>query len=378
MIDKVVCHNDSCRKIPSLVIDQNTPIIKIYCPEHKEGILRIKDYINSCKQGNNLLCSNCKKSAPLDNFMFYCNNCKKYLDSNCFNRSNCSRKNHDYDKVKVESSDNNCIHNKFYTKYCLNCKISLCNDCFKNNNTHKNHFLSDIRSKTINELDNMNNILKKQEEIFYKTKNIINNYLEELEDKLKLKRIIFQNYKKNKFNGSALNNLENLNLNINQEFFNKINSFYNKDYIYIKSAEKSLCLHYFNIMCGNIDNNINIPVKEEINLPKINNINNNNSNNNIPNIKKYSENDNNNDKNIINDYGRGKLIKSISEKNKIYSLLVLNTGNIAVGFSNGIIKIYKTEFKNNNNLPILLTIDKFKGRRINYLYQLIQKFNISN
>ena len=376
MIDKIVCHNESCSKIPSLVIDQNTPTIKIYCPEHKERILLIRDYINACEQGNDLRCYNCKKKAPLDNYIYYCNNCKKYLDSDCFNRGNCRRKNHDYDKVKVESSENNCKHNKFYTKYCLNCKISLCNDCLKNDNNHKNHLLRDIRAKTNNDLDNINNKLKIQEEIFYKTKNIINRYLEELEDKLKLKRIIFQNYKKNKFNGNALNNLENLNININEEFYNKINSFYNKDYIQINNTQKALSLYYFNKICLNIDNNINIPVKEEVILPRINNINNNinnNLNNNILNIKKYSEDDNNNDKTIINVHGRGKLIKCISEKNKIYSLLVLNTGNIAVGFSSGIIKIYKTEFKNNNNLPILLTIDKFKGRRINYLYQLKDK-----
>ena len=61
MLDKIVCHNESCRKIPSLIIDQNTPTVKIYCPEHKERILRIKDYINACEQGNNLRCSNCGK-----------------------------------------------------------------------------------------------------------------------------------------------------------------------------------------------------------------------------------------------------------------------------------------------------------------------------
>lgn len=376
MLDKIVCHNESCRKIPSLIIDQNTPTVKIYCPEHEERILRIKDYINACEQGNNLRCSNCGKKAPLDNFIFYCNICKKYLDVDCFHRSNCSRKNHDFNKVKVESNENNCKHNKFYTKYCLNCKISLCNDCFIGNNIHRDHLLQDIRAKTNNELESINNILNKQEKIFNKTKDIINQYLEELENKLKLKRIIFQNYKKNKFNGNALNNLENLNININQEFYNKINSYFYKDYININNAQKALSLYYFSKMCGNIDNNINIEVKEENILPRINNINsnlNNNINNNISNIKKYSEDENNNEKNIINIHGRGKLIKSISENNKIYSLLVLNTGNIAVGFRNGIIKIYKTEFKNNNNLPILLTIDKFKGRRINYLYQLKDK-----
>ena len=302
MLDKIVCHNESCRKIPSLIIDQNTPTVKIYCPEHEERILRIKDYINACEQGNNLRCSNCGKKAPLDNFIFYCNTCKKYLDSDCFHRSNCSRKNHDFNKVKVESNENNCKHNKFYTKYCLNCKISLCNDCFIGNNIHRDHLLQDIRAKTNNELESINNILNKQEKIFNKTKDIINKYLEELENKLKLKRIIFQNYKKNKFNGTALNNLENLNININQEFYNKINSYYTKDYININNAQKALSLYYFSKMCGNIDNNINIEVKEENILPRINNINsnlNNNINNNISNIKKYSEDNNNNEKNII-------------------------------------------------------------------------------
>ena len=31
---------------------------------------KTKDYIKACEQGNDLICSNCKKKAPLDNFIF--------------------------------------------------------------------------------------------------------------------------------------------------------------------------------------------------------------------------------------------------------------------------------------------------------------------
>ena len=365
MSENITCFEYNCRKIPSLIIDQNSPHIKIFCPEHKNKTLKTKDYIRECEQGN-IICSNCKKKAPSNFFVFFCNNCKKYFDNNCFYGSACFKKNHPYKKMKIESIDNNCQHNKYYTKYCQDCKISLCNDCFINNNTHRNHKLKDIKVKTQNEIQNIDNILKRQEEMFKKIKTIVNEYLEELEDKIKLKRIIFKNYLKNKFNGNAISNLENLNLNINQEIYKQINSFCNKDYININNNQKALSLYYFNKICGNIDNNINIPIEREGTLININNTNN---NINIDINKNYLE-DNNNEKTIINVHKRGKLIKSISEKNKIYSLIALKTGNIACGFSSGIIKVYETDRENYNNRIPLLTIELFKGRRINYLYQL--------
>ena len=55
----------------------------------------------------------------------------------------------------------------------------------------------------------------------------------------------------------------------------------------------------------------------------------------------------------------------------------LNSGNLALGLSNGIINIYNCDSicvsnnnKNNRDKNLLQTINQFKGRRINYIYQL--------
>ena len=73
------------------------------------------------------------------------------------------------------------------------------------------------------------------------------------------------------------------------------------------------------------------------------------------------------------------IICTISEKSKILSLIRLVSGNLALGFISGFIKIYncdsicKPKNKNNEqNEPnpekhLLLEINKFKGRRIIYI-----------
>ena len=70
-----------------------------------------------------------------------------------------------------------------------------------------------------------------------------------------------------------------------------------------------------------------------------------------------------------------KLVKKLNSEKDIYSILVLNTGNLALGLSSGLIQIYKPDLGTNkiNDLNPLLEIPKFKGRKINYLYQLKDK-----
>ena len=363
MNDKIICPNSNCRKIPSIILEPNSSYIKIFCSDHKEQIYSVNDYLNACQQGINIICYICKKKAPPDNYIFFCHNCKQYICSRCFYNSKCSKKGHATEKKSDILYNNNLcsIHNKSYTKYCKKCKISLCEECLKNNFNHLSHDLIDINPKTNNDLGKLENIIKEQENSFKKVKEIISEYLTESENKLKIKRITLENYKKNKLNGNALNNLDNLNLIINQEYKNKIDTIYNNRDIDMNNNYKALSIDFFNKMCGNIErNDENKNEKEKI----------------IPNLNKKNYSEDNNHKNIINIHSRGELVQSINEEKKIYSLLVLHTGNIAIGFSNGFIKIYKVDLTNKNNInnqQPLLKIEKFKGRRINYLYELKDK-----
>ena len=360
---KIICPIQNCRKIPLINLDPNSSYIKIFCSDHKDQIYSINHYLNICEQGINIICSICKRKAPPNNYIFFCHNCKHYICSRCFYNSKCSKKNHITEKKSdLSYNDNLCSnHKKNYTKYCKQCKISLCEDCLKNNLYHIDHGLKVINPKTNNDIDKLENIIKEQEKCFKKVREIISKYLNELENQLKIKRIIFENYKKNKLNGNALNNLDNLNLIINQEYKKKLETVCGGGIIDTNNAIKALSIDFFNKMCGNIEK------KDEKIIEKEKIIHNSNK-------KSYSE--DNSNKSIININIRGELISSQFEENKIYSLIVLNTGNLALGFSNGIIKTYKTVLVNkniiNNSQPLLI-IDRFKGRRINYLYELKDK-----
>lgn len=361
MLDKIVCYNPDCKRIPSIKIDQEYPFIEVNCSIHKNKRYPIKYYLDLCQNGSILTCQECFKKLPNNNFIFYCINCKKYLDSKCF-YATCFKKGHKSQKKKLEEINSgivgSCKHNKGFIKYCKNCDMPLCKDCLGKNNNHINHELQEIKVKSTNDLNVLKNILDKQEEIFEKQKNLILEYLEELKNKLKIKRAIFENYKNNKFNLNALKNLENLNLMINIEYLNKIVS---KKVIDMNSDDKSLSLYYFNKMISDeSENKLNEANKKENKFIDID-----------INKKNYLEDDKN--KNNIKIYPNGNLIKRISEKSKIYSLLVLESNNLALGFSNGFIKIYKNDLFGENNFQSLLTINKFKGRRINYLHQLKDK-----
>lgn len=358
--DKIICYDPICQNIPLIDFNPNSSLIKISCSSHKEKTYSIKEYLNMCQNGNDLICSFCQKKESLNSFVFFCNNCQRYICSKCYYKSECNRKEHSIEKKAYKSNNSNLDdlcnkHKKSFIKYCIQCKISLCQDCLRINNSHRNHNSNEIKVITSNDLNNLENILKTQEMIFKKEKKIIYNYLEELESNLKLKKVILENYKKNKCNGNALNNIKNMNLTIDKRIYNEINS---KTYENMNISDKALSLYNFNKMCGNNMFALINEKKEEMNLNK----------------KNYLE--DNKSKDVITIYNKGNLIKRIPEEKKIYSLIGLDTGNMAVGFSSGEIKIYKTDLSNENklaNFPLLLKIDRFKGRRINYLYQLKDK-----
>ena len=76
-------------------------------------------------------------------------------------------------------------------------------------------------------------------------------------------------------------------------------------------------------------------------------------------------------------------IISIHEEKIIYCMLRLSSGNLAIGLSNGLIKIYDVDrlceqfnnfdYNNNGERDVLLTIFNFRGKRISYLYELKDK-----
>ena len=228
--ENIVCFVPNCDKIPTIHIENNNSFdVKIICDIHKEKIMSIKEYLSLCNNYiKDKLCALCHKKLPIDNFNFYCNLCDKYFDAKCYYKSNCYKNNHRINKIK---NSNNNINNNM------------------NNNMNNN-----ISVKSKNELDNLNNIIKSQEEIFLKEKRLVLNYLNEIQNELQLKRKIFENYKNNKNNKNALNNLNNLKLGLEKKNLEKINDILNKDFYNINNDDKAMSLYYYNQMCKKNEN----------------------------------------------------------------------------------------------------------------------------
>ena len=442
--EELLCTVPYCRNIPIVKIN-NDSSITINCNIHpnNHNTYKIEDYLKKINELKLSIerCSDCKKVFNQNNYIFYCEDCNKLIDNFCFMRSRCYIKDsHKVTKTTFPKFIDKmlCLKDKkTYLKYCQICENSLCISCKKN----CEHDLIDIQPKSLKELDEIEKKLNTQEATFKKLQKIVNDCLKEFEDKLKMEKLIYKSYLNNKLNGNSIANLNNLKFSINQKYKNKIDLLYDKKG---NIEDKLLCLYYYYLMYENevdndeVENRINnlkrdlIGVRQinsnKIGNNKVNNIikkeykfddnydfNINNSNigspinkNNQKSKESYNQNDNKNinvnkninqkdinrnsiintDKNIhklLRGPSLNSIIDTISEKSKILSLIRLDSGNLALGFLNGFIKIYncdsicKEKNKNNDQINpnpekhLLLEINQFKGRRINYIYQLKDK-----
>ena len=460
MIEELQCPISSCRNIPLIRLNNDSSTISVFCNEHQniKSQYEINEYLNKCNNNDALICFKCKKIISEYNFFFYCVNCSKLMDNKCYDKSECLRREHKIIKtnyMKYFDKTYCIIHNQVYTKYCKPCKISFCEKC--DLRKHSNHKLIEIERKSNKEIDDIRNKLEIQEDILEKVKNMVFDYLNEIEDELKIKRLIFHNYLNNKYNGNSIENLNSIDLSINNIYKNKIEYLYKEK----NSRNKFNCLFYYFKMCDKeedknedeksigynnkaSENLININNRNKYNIKANANLNNKNNrkndlytdhiskknytyeddyddnafnsplnrynrssssenemtNNNkkilFENNKINLRNSNTNDvldqisnpNNIINDDNRdfynlekghilNSIINTFREVSKIICLTSLNSGNLALGFSNGFIKIYNCDYiciPNNNNINsnknCLLIIEQFKGKKINYIYEL--------
>ena len=429
MKEELVCPIKSCRDMPIIKFINNSSKIEIKCPSHSNNvkIYNIKDYLKLVEKYNRqLICWNCKNSIFINNFIFYCSGCKRLFDERCFNNTKCTD-NSFHKKVKINHNQYFdkivCLsHIKIFYKYCKNCKISFCEKCnLKNHVKHRVVKIEEMK-KTKKEINQIESYIKIAEDYYSKIKKIVNDYLDEMKDKIEMKKLILKNYLTNNNNGISVENLDNINLSIDKSYKERLDNLLKKN-----DNEKLLCLNYFSLMIEK-DRNKNINIKKEImdlsknEIKKEPHINDNNENiNNFfkKNFIEESENENNANKSSFiaccrNDYSKNEIninnnilrnnlqvsdsfieqvkhnykfekrsainsvINTIIEKSKILSMIRLASGNLALGLSNGTIHIYNGDnicLPNNNNRNsrdnnLLLTINQFKGRRINYIYQL--------
>ena len=246
-------NNTNCIAIPRIQLSESETA-KITCNIHEESHsqnFEISNYLTKNKNNINELfyCSFCHMQLREDLF-FYCNNnvCKKFY---CIS---CEKKvfhNHQLSKRSFSNFWNKCIiDSKDYTKYCKTCFISFCEDCDKH--SHKKHVMVDINIKNEKEINEIKNNLQIQVNYFEKVKKIMNECLDKIEKKLKLKKLILDNYSENKRNGNSIENLNEISVPLNQSYKQKIDDLTKSN----NFKDKILALDYFYEMCSpKIDNN---------------------------------------------------------------------------------------------------------------------------
>ena len=297
----------NCNKIPRIQLNESQNV-KITCNEHTEANSQIFEISNYLKKNNNNInlfhCFKCLTYLKDDQFFFFCNHeqCKKFYCIKCYNKN--LNHNHPLAKRTFSNFWNKCIsHYKSYNKYCKTCLDSLCEDCeIKSHAGHDIIYINQKNEKLINDIKNNFEI---QEKTFSIVKKIIFDYVNKVEEKFKLKKLILNNYLVNKNNGNSIENLNEIFTDINPVYKQKIEDLSKKN----SFEDKILSVYYYYQMINSKhDKNYNIQDNITINITNNNlgksynkehlynnyNINNNNiqNKNNIKNNNNIQKNNN--------------------------------------------------------------------------------------
>ena len=187
----------------------------IICPRCGEiAFMNIKDYkinlfdcINKHKINNlllnefkktqnidlsNIICNICRKRSKYDTFehVFYtCLTCRINICPNCNLKHD---KNHNI--TKYDEKDYFCVeHKETYINYCSQCKVNICLSCESKHKNHnkilfnrynKNQLLNEI-NKFMDNIDNLNNIIKEIIDKFHDFKYKINLFNELIKNMVK-------------------------------------------------------------------------------------------------------------------------------------------------------------------------------------------------
>ena len=408
-----ICPNDNCINIPeiSYSYDPFNPIVKYKCTIHTSGndgeVIALDEFLKNSSK--NIHCSICHFQIISDNYI-YCQKCKKILDRACYEKSGCSIERQSI-LVNENSLFNCCLkHNKNFIFHCINCNVSLCSLCDFEFHNDKKHIIQQIitTQKNQNDIDNICISIKKLRYYINKIKDMNNKLIQILEDDVIIKEKIMKNYENNNRNYQSILNFNNLDIKNNEKYeiilddiINQFNEFEKNENnkfnekIIINTILSPL---YFSIMV-NKNHDFNYNLINKINNEILNNCKYNKSleiNNEILNnckIDKFLEvdsrynkgikiknnfDDNNNNKKIKIDtknedsfkINKHIEIKKFQHINSIINMIILHSGNIALG-SNNSVTIY-----NGNNLCsenetdcILQRINIYRSRKVKYIFE---------
>ena len=350
------CPSKNCLNIPEIYYSYN-PLkqdVQYRCKCQVNDRQLINMNIQEFLEKSNIYCQSCKQIITGEN-CFICSDCNNIFDNNCI-RDHYKNSNHTkFSSKNIQKITNLCkIHNAPFIFRCKNCNELLCLQCvdFHNNNGHslKQMFKYFIDS---NDFDKINSTFEQQKNILEQIKKINNDLITSLENDLKIKQKIINNYRDNKANYYSNINIKNLYVENDKKYeiiFQNILSKTSEELSHGKDIDKFLdeilLIFYYSLMIIKdksfvddlLDNmcqklcNLKNSVKQDINY--------NNKIESYSNIEKNKNNDSNIIFNSINNNSR--II--FNSKSETKDSVNINSSNI----KNDLFSLNKKNFENKN------------------------------
>ena len=236
--------SENCTNIPEISYDYN-PLkqnvkYKCLCKINEQN-MNIQKFLEK----SNLNCHYCKEIIKDENF-FVCSECHNIFDNNCKKDHNLNSNHSNFSQKNIKNNISLCNeHNSPLKCFCENCNKPICLQCY-NFHDDNGHFILQISKNTSkffinqNEFNNIKSTYEKQKDIFDKIKIINSNIITSLENDLKIKQKIIDNYDDNKNNFNSNINNKNLYLTNNKKYENLLQNLLNSEEEEEQNHEKDI------------------------------------------------------------------------------------------------------------------------------------------
>ena len=220
-IKYIFCPTGNCLNVPEINYTNN-PLknefhFKCVCQKNNNNNeMNLNEFLYKSSQLN---CHACMRKL-IDGQIIYCIECKVVFDVFCVENHHQTTNHSHYIQLN-KNIFNYCLEHKTPLMFrCMNCKKSLCNNCNLPSHDEKGHELEQLKKFAINknDIDKITNTFMKQKIFFEKIKEINNNLIQTLENDIKIKERIINNYLTNKSDYNSIFNLKNICIQNNEKY----------------------------------------------------------------------------------------------------------------------------------------------------------------
>lgn len=357
-MDFLFCPSENCFNVPIILYLynplKNEVLYKCECDPGHEKKLELHEFLEkSC-----LICLQCRKAINDSNILF-CKNCNNLIHFSCQKTHYNNKLHNNFQSTNINNILSFCQeHQECFMFRCMNCNKSLCHKCDLISHDENFHSLKQLMEFKItkNDFDIINNNFQRQKTIFEKIKNITKNLISNLENDIKMKQKIINNYINNKSNFPTMMNIQNLFFKNNQKYesillnslkeHEQIEQNHRDNFDINNYVEHFLLPIYYSMMINqeeSLNDSLIKCLEDKINILKSMQVNNININNNIINAENQELYNQNLKRIILNTANNLNLEQKGKEAQNISS------NKIKMNSPNAIIQ--KEEKNNNNEIP---------------------------